>query len=49
MGDIPVGLIARRFRDLVPSGQRWPHLERWYAEIAARPAFREHVAGVPLV
>jgi glutathione S-transferase len=49
MGDIPVGIIARRFRDLVPERPALEHLERWYAEIDARPAFRQHVAGVPLV
>lgn len=49
MGDIPVGIMARRFRDLVPERPALVHFERWYAQIDARPAFREHVAGVPLV
>lgn len=49
MGDIPLGVMARRFRDLVPERPALIHLERWYEEIDARPAFREHVAGVPLV
>lgn len=48
-GDIPVGVMARRFRDLVPERPQLDHLERWYAEIAARPAFQEHVSGIKLV
>jgi glutathione S-transferase len=48
MGDIPVGLIAFRFRQLVPERPAMPNLERWYAEIEKRPAFRDHVLAVPL-
>ena len=48
-GDIPIGVMARRYRDLVPERPAFPHFERWYAEIAARPAFKEHVSGIPLV
>jgi glutathione S-transferase len=48
MGDIPVGLIAFRFRQLVPQRPAMPNLERWYAEIEKRPAFGEHVLTVPL-
>jgi glutathione S-transferase len=48
-GDIPLGIMVRRYRDLVPARPRFEHLERWYAEIAARPAFQEHVSGIPLV
>ena len=48
-GDIPVGVMARRYRDLVPGRPKFAHFERWYAEIAARPAFREHVSGIALV
>ncbi len=47
-GDIPVGVMARRYRDLVPGRPAFAHFERWYGEIAARPAFREHVSGIPL-
>jgi glutathione S-transferase len=49
MGDIPVGIMGRRFRDLVPERPALPHLERWYGEIAARPPFRRHVADIKLV
>jgi glutathione S-transferase len=48
-GDIPVGIMARRYRDLVPERPAFPNFERWYGTIAARPAFKEHVTGVPLV
>src|ERR1700694_5349718 len=48
MGDIPVGIMAYRFRQLVPERPKLEHFERWYAAIAARPAFQEHVSAIPL-
>ncbi|MFL6937153.1 MAG: glutathione binding-like protein, partial [Xanthobacteraceae bacterium] len=48
MGDIPVALVAFRFRQIVPQRPPLPHLERWYREIEKRPAFRDHVMAVPL-
>jgi glutathione S-transferase len=48
-GDIPVGVMARRYRDLVPERPSFPNFERWFAAIATRPAFQEHVAAIPLV
>jgi glutathione S-transferase len=48
-GDIPAGIMVRRYRDLVPERPQFPHVERWYAAIAARPAFDEHVTKIPLV
>jgi len=48
-GDIPVGVMARRYRDLVPERPAFKNFERWYAAIATRPAFQEHVTGIPLV
>jgi glutathione S-transferase len=48
MGDIPIAIICRRFRELVPERPAFPNFERWYAAIAARKAFRDHVASVPL-
>jgi glutathione S-transferase len=48
MGDIPVGLIAFRFRQLVPDRPALPNLERWYGAIEKRQAFRDHVIAVPL-
>jgi glutathione S-transferase len=48
-GDIPVGVMSRRYRDLVPERPSFKNFERWYAEIAARAAFKEHVLDIPLV
>lgn len=48
-GDIPVGVMARRYRDLVPERPKFENFQRWYAEIAARPAFKQHVSGISLV
>lgn len=48
MGDIPVGVMAYRFRQLCPERPELPNLERWYAELRKRPAFKEHVESIPL-
>jgi len=48
-GDIPAAVMVRRYRDLVPERPAFKHVERWYAAIAARPAFNEHVTKIPLV
>jgi len=48
MGDIPVGVMAYRFRKLVPDRPTLPHLERWYGELEKRKAFQEHVGAIPL-
>ncbi len=48
MGDIPVGIMAYRFRQLVPQRPKLEHFERWYAVIAERPAFKDHVSSIPL-
>lgn len=47
-GDIPVGIIAYRYRQLIPERPSQPGLERWYAAISARQAFKDHIAAVPL-
>jgi len=47
-GDIPIGIMAYRFMALVPDRPALKALDRWYAAISARPAFKEHVGGVPL-
>jgi glutathione S-transferase len=49
MGDIPVALMAYRFRRLVPERPGLDHLERWFTGIEQRPAFREHVLAIPFV
>jgi glutathione S-transferase len=47
-GDIPVGIMAYRYRQLVPDRPPLPNFERWYAAISARPAFKAQVGSVPL-
>ena len=49
MGDIPVALMAYRFRRLAPERPRLDNLERWFGLIEQRPAFREHVLAIPFV
>jgi glutathione S-transferase len=48
MGDIPIAIFSYRYRELVPEHPAFPNFERWYAAIAARPAFKEHVSSIPL-
>jgi glutathione S-transferase len=48
MGDIPVGIMAYRFRQLCPERPDMPNLERWYAELQKRTAFKKHVEAIPL-
>jgi len=47
-GDIPVGIMAYRYRQLVPDRPPFPHFERWYAAISSRQPFKDQVAAVPL-
>jgi glutathione S-transferase len=49
MGDIPVALMAYRFRRLVPEREGLDNLERWFTTIEQRPAFKEHVLAIPFV
>jgi glutathione S-transferase len=49
MGDIPVGASAYRFRRLIPERPPLDNLERWFAGLEQRPAFKEHIAAVPFV
>jgi glutathione S-transferase len=48
-GDIPVGVMIYRYMKLVPERPKLPNLERWYAAIAERKAFRDHISSIPLV
>jgi glutathione S-transferase len=48
MGDIPMGVFMYRFRALVPDRPALPNLERWYAALETRPAFRTHVTEIPI-
>ena len=47
-GDIPVAVMAYRYRQLVPERPAFPNFERWYAAIATRPPFKDQVSAVPL-
>ncbi len=47
-GDIPVGIMIYRFVQLIPERPAMPGLDRWYAAISSRPAFKEQIATVPL-
>jgi glutathione S-transferase len=48
MGDIPVGVMAYRFRQLCPERPEMANLERWYAALQKRAAFKQHVESIPL-
>jgi glutathione S-transferase len=48
-GDIPPATMAHRYRHIVPERPVFRNFERWYAAIAARPAFKAQVAAVPMV
>ena len=48
MGDIPMGVFIYRFRALIPDRPPLPNLDRWYAAIEKRAAFREHVGAIPI-
>ena len=47
-GDIPVGIMAYRYRQLVPDRPPLKNVERWYAAISSRQAFKDQVGAVPL-
>jgi glutathione S-transferase len=47
-GDIPVGVMCYRYRQLVPDRPATPNLDRWYTAIAARKAFHDQVGSIPL-
>ena len=47
-GDIPVGVMCYRYVQLVPDRPSMPNLDRWYAAISSRKAFKDQVGSVPL-
>ena len=47
-GDIPVGVMVRRYMELVPERPKMANLERWHGELVKRSAFQEHCGGIPL-
>ncbi len=48
MADIPLGVLARRWFQLVGDRPEMPGLEAWYERLCTRPAFTGHVLGVPM-
>lgn len=48
MADIPLGVVARRWFELIDDRPAMPGLEAWYARLCERPAFARHVLGVPM-
>jgi len=47
-GDIPVGIMIYRYVQLIPERPATPSLDRWYAAVSSRAAFKEQVGSVPL-
>jgi glutathione S-transferase len=47
-GDIPVGVMCYRYRQLVPGRPATPNLDRWYDAISSRKAFQDYVGSIPL-
>src|SRR6202171_1294999 len=47
-GDIPVGIMIYRYVQLMPERPPMPQLDRWYAAISSREAFKQQVGSVPL-
>jgi glutathione S-transferase len=47
-GDIPVGVMCYRYRQLVPGRPATPNLDRWYDAISKRQPFQDHVGSIPL-
>jgi glutathione S-transferase len=47
-GDIPVGVMCYRYRQLVPGRPPTPNLDRWYDAISSRKPFQDHVGSIPL-
>ena len=48
VADIPIGIMAFRYKALIPESPAYAHVDRWYQAISARPAFAEHVSSIPL-
>ena len=48
VADIPFGVFAFRYYALIPEAPKLANLDRWYGLIKDRPAFRQHVADVPM-
>lgn len=48
VADIPIGVMAFRYKKLIPESPAYANVDRWYAAISQRPAFRQHVGDIPL-
>jgi glutathione S-transferase len=48
MGDIPFGCFVNRWFGLPIQRPDHPNLARYFERLKSRPAFREHVAAIPL-
>jgi glutathione S-transferase len=47
-GDIPAGIMAYRYWQLVPEHPEFPNLKRWYEALQTRKPFKQHVESIPL-
>lgn len=47
-GDIPIGIIARRYRKLYPARPLMPNFDRWFEQISNRKGFQVGVGSVPI-
>lgn len=48
IADIPLGILAYRYWQLVPNHPAHPNMKRWYEQVQGRAAFKAHVSSIPL-
>lgn len=49
LADIPWGVHAHRWFNMAFDRPSLPHLRAWYDRLCERPAYRQHIAGCPVV
>jgi len=49
LADIPWGVHAHRWFNMTFDRPSLPHLRAWYDRLCERPAYRQHIAGCPVV